>query len=457
MMRSSPVIKIVVPFLLVGALSMLIGWGIALYSIDFRYLLFLALLMVMIAVFAMGGKRTLQVGFVIWIWMFILGYRTIQLTSYFSLHPLTLLLALLFVDFLFLLKSERRIHLKLPGLLWAFSIFWLWGFIPGAARGLPWSQMFSDALNFFLLIPLFMIILYLAGEVRFWKSAALAFLGAGALIAFLGTLEFYFPSFRSLLPGFIQTDVEGLRSQSGFLRASFSFFGANPAVLISALSLPMVWLVPKFYPGKTAVLTSLVLAAILVVAIYISGTRAAWLMAFIASLLLAYFGRGWMGLGLGVILWGIASRFLPAEAWNLIFSLTAPFASGQIVDTSLQKRFSRQEDAFQLALQNPLGVGWAGSGWVHGDFTQVAANLGLLAGIIFLLWYLQTLYRAWKAHRKYSQDRLLQALLTAFVLCGIVLATEGVQVLTQFVMPIWFIWGLMEAYLQRKNSESFVS
>ncbi len=80
----------------------------------------------------------------------------------------------------------------------------------------------------------------------------------------------------------------------------------------------------------------------------------------------------------------------------------------------------------------------------------MAANLGVLAGIIFLFWYLKTLFRAWRAYRKDPQDWLLQALLTAFVLCGIVLATEGVEVLIQFVMPVWFIWGLMEAYLQQK-------
>ena len=105
----------------------------------------------------------------------------------------------------------------------------------------------------------------------------------------------------------------------------------------------------------------------------------------------------------------------------------------------------------QLAFQNPFGVGWAGSGWVHSDFVQIIANLGFLAGILFLLWYFHTLYRAWQAYRKEPKDTLLQALITAFILCGIVLATEGVHVLTQFVVPIWFVWGLVEAYLQQKN------
>jgi hypothetical protein len=28
-----------------------------------------------------------------------------------------------------------------------------------------------------------------------------------------------------------------------------------------------------------------------------------------------------------------------------------------------------------------------------------------------------------------------------------------VEVLAQFVMPVWFVWALMEAYLQSKDAE----
>ena len=196
-------------------------------------------------------------------------------------------------------------------------------------------------------------------------------------------------------------------------------------------------------------LFSALIFVILGFGIYISGTRDAWLMVVGAVIVLAYMSWGFVGFSVSVVFWGIISRFLPQDAWNLIFSLYTPLASGQIVDTSLQKRVLRQQDAFQLAVNHPFGVGWTGSGWVHGDFTQVAANLGILAGIIFILWYLHTLYRAWETYRKNPKDWMFQAILASFILCGVILATEGVQVLTQFVMPVWFVWGLMEAYLQK--------
>jgi len=451
MMRSNSLLKIVVPFLLVSALSLLGGWGIAQYGLDFRYLLFLVLLIAMIAIIAMG-KRALQVGFVFWIWMFLLGYRTVYLTTYFHIHPLIIFLVPLFLILLFSLRNEKNINdVKLPAILWVFSIFWIWGFITGVSRGLSWANMIADALNFFFIIPLFLIIFYLSNTPGFWKSATITFLASGTLICFFGILEFYSPQFRNFLPGLIQANSEGLSSFSGFTRASFAFWGAAPAVIVSALALPMVWLVSEFYTGWISKSSAFIFVVILCIGIYISGTRAAWLMVFVASILLAYFAFNISGIFLSAVFWFIASRFFSAEVWSLILSIYIPATSGQIVDSGIQIRFNRQQDAFHLAVNNPLGVGWSGSGWVHGDFTQVAANLGILAGIIFLIWYFQTLYRAWKTYRKNPKDRIFQAILTSFVLCGIILATEGAQVLAQYIMPVWFIWALMEAYLQQKS------
>jgi hypothetical protein len=101
-----------------------------------------------------------------------------------------------------------------------------------------------------------------------------------------------------------------------------------------------------------------------------------------------------LGILLTSVLWFVASRFFSPETWNLIISVYLPVATGQVLDTSIQKRVMRQQDAFQLAVANPLGVGWSSSGWVHGDFIQVAANLGILASFVFLIWYFHTLYRA---------------------------------------------------------------
>jgi hypothetical protein len=444
--------RVIFPFLLVSILSLLGAWAVAELGFDYRYLLYLALFAAVVIIL-LRGTASLQLGFTLWIWMFLLGYRTIHITSYFTLHPLIVFLVLLFVILLFILRSQPQISLHLPGWVWIFSLFWVWGFITGAYFGLSWSSMIADALNFIFLIPLFLIVLYLSRQPGFWKSSMFAFLGVGVLISLLGSIEYYFPSLFHIIPGLVETNVEGLLSFSGFTRASFAFWGETSVGILCALSLPMVWTLPHFYRSKLSVMMALVLTAIIGYAVYLSGTRDAWLMVLITSIFIAYFALRWLGVALNAVFWLIASRFFSSQMWTLILSISTPLVGAPITDTSLQKRILRQQDAFQLALRNPLGVGWTGSGWVHGDFTQVAANLGILAGIIFILWYLHTLYRAWQRLRQSPQDFILQTLFLSFILCGLILATEGVEVLAQFVMPVWFVWALMEAYLQSKDAE----
>lgn len=452
-MRQISFVKTIVPFLLVSLLSLLGGWMIAHYGFDFRYFLYLIIFVAMIAVIAMG-KKALYAGFMIWILMFLLGYRTIHITSYFGLHPLIVLLTLLSFIWLLVLRSEKNTKIKLSPLLWIFSIFWVWGFFTGIARRIPWDYMVSDALNFFFMIPLFMIVQYLSRQLRFWKDSMLAFLATGALISLFGVIDYYFPQVLRTIPGLVESNLEKLPSFSGFARAGFLFWGQTNAVLVLALALPMIWMVPHFYKSKRAILVTGILLTIFVLAIYISGTRNAWLMLLITSVFWFYFAFNVTGLALSAAFWFVASLFFTRQIWTLILSIYTPLTTGQVLDNSIQTRIFRQQDAFQLALQNPLGVGWAGSGWVHGDFAQVAANLGILAGVIFLLWYLSTLYRIWQRYRQMPKDAISQTLLLSFVLCGLLLATEGVEVLPQYVMPVWFIWALVEAYLQTVSAES---
>jgi len=311
--------------------------------------------------------------------------------------------------------------------------------------------MLADALNFFFLIPLFYVILYLSRNQNFWKMATMSFLGSGVVICALGIIEYYVPAFSHLIPGLVQAQTEGLHSFSGFTRASFAFWGANPAVLVSALSLPMVFLVPHYFKGWGAKFLAVVFFVIIAVGIYISGARIAWMMFFVTTILISFFAYKYIGLALTAVFWFVVSRFFTAEIWTLILSVTTPLTTGQAIDSSINKRILRQYDAIKLALDHPFGVGWTGSGWVHGDFTQVAANLGLLAGVIFVLWYLTTLFRGWKMYKKRPKDKVFFVLLTSFILAGIILALEGAEVLPQYIMPVWLVWGLIEAYLQSKN------
>lgn len=436
---------------LIITLSVLAGLFSVRFNGDFRFLLYILLVFSSLLVFILAGKLAIRFGFFIWIAFFILGYRTISLTSYFKLHPLIIFLFFLSLIFLGILKNEKGIRLHLPIIIWIFNIFWIWGFIIGGLNSLKFSNMIADALNFFFLVPLFYIILYLSRDPSFWKMSIMSFAGIGTLICLFGVLEYYVPAFSHLMPGFVQAQTEGLHSFSGFTRASFAFWGANPAVLISALSLPMVFLVPHYYKGWAAKFLAVIFFFIIAVGVYISGTRVAWIMLFLTTILISFFSYKYIGLAFTAAFWFVVSRFFTADMWTLILSVTTPLTTGQAMDSSINKRITRQSDAFQLALNHPFGVGWTGSGWVHGDFTQVAANLGILAGLVFLIWYLSTLTRGWKMYRDRPKDNVFFVLLTCFILAGVILALEGAEVLPQYIMPVWFVWGIFEAYLQQKK------
>jgi O-antigen ligase len=116
-------------------------------------------------------------------------------------------------------------------------------------------------------------------------------------------------------------------------------------------------------------------------------------------------------------------------------------------------RLDRMQGALNQIYASPFGSGWSTAGWVHSDFLQVAVNLGLIAGIIFFLGYVFTLLRLGQRLLPYlrsgEHSDLGFSLLLSFVAAGGLLAMEGVEVLPQFVLPVWFVWVMVEVWLQQ--------
>jgi hypothetical protein len=177
----------------------------------------------------------------------------------------------------------------------------------------------------------------------------------------------------------------------------------------------------------------------------------------------------WLTLGIEVVLWAFmvhgpiwgTSILVPTAASLQFLSQTAhgrtstliAILRGHPVDTSGMDRLARITDAWHTILKNPLGVGWAGAGWVHSDFLQVAANLGVIAGAIFVLAYLHTLvrmiYMVLFSVRQRETSHLGLAILLSFLSAGGLLMVQGVEVLPQTALPVWFVWVIAEIWLQR--------
>jgi hypothetical protein len=145
-------------------------------------------------------------------------------------------------------------------------------------------------------------------------------------------------------------------------------------------------------------------------------------------------------LGGGIILF-MLFQLAPDNAQVRFLSFVSAM-QGNIQDHSSQVRSNRASDAISSALSNPIGLGWAGAGWVHSDFPQVAANEGVGGGAAFLGWYLLSLGSAFLMQRKFPADRILLALLISLFVAGGIMVMEGIEVLPQTALPIFFIWAL---------------
>jgi O-antigen ligase len=95
---------------------------------------------------------------------------------------------------------------------------------------------------------------------------------------------------------------------------------------------------------------------------------------------------------------------------------------------------------------------------VHSDFLQIAVNLGILPALIFIAGYLVTLQRLFVKTRNSVdlpvQGDLALGLLLAFLAAGEHLAVQGIEVLPQLALPVWFVWALVEVWLRQRSTAS---
>jgi hypothetical protein len=403
------------------------------------------------------GRWGVKVGFLAWVCTLGLGYRTVALTPNLPLHPAEVILWGLLMSLGLLYAVQRgRTEFWLPVWLWLSIPFWVWAWWIGLEADQPWDKMLAELRAFVLLIPLFVVAANVLVRREDWRSSLIVFYATGAWIGGLGILEYLFPGARQLFPGFM-THMKAIAGQEGFQRAAFSFYGSPIATFVCVLAVPVATAAWHWWPARGPRLLTLVAAALQVGGIYIGGYRSIWFLLALQFLLFILVRQGpvWGTLCLVPCLAGY--RLLPAvaleRAQSLLFAL-----EGNPSDTSATKRWGRASEAWDAALQQPLGHGWAASGWVHSDFIQVAANLGVLAGLLFAGAYLITLLRLghrFRAERRVGGDGDLGlVLLLSFIAAGGILAMEGVQVLPQLVLPVWFVWVMVEVWLRRASFSS---
>jgi hypothetical protein len=435
---------------------LVIGMGLALvaiyaieYGISYREVIVALMVLAGLAAFA-AGQRGLKLGLVFLVLTFAFGYRTMDVTPNLRVHPSEVILwALLALP----LVQRNKVIVWLPLWLVLFIPFWLWGWWPLVTGDFKWEPMFSEFKNFIILIPLFLIAGSVLREKGNWGSVLLAFYFVGAWIAAMGVLEYVYPDVKNYFPDFVSLALP-IETGEGFQRARFSFWGSADAIYICVLALPIAALVWEWWSTSWKRAGNVLIVAVMLCGIYISGHRNAWLMVGLQFLALAVVKKQVL-LGIAVlILFFSLYQWAPNAAKARFYSAT-DLLSGQpeSSDSSGQKRWNRVSTSLDNTLAHPLGSGWTAAGWVHNDFLQVAENLGILAGALFLGAYVFTLGRLWRNVRNTSllrQQRILGiTLLLSFACAGIILATDANLELPQLILPIWFVWVMVEIWLRQ--------
>ncbi|MCE7948225.1 MAG: hypothetical protein DYG88_12435 [Chloroflexi bacterium CFX4] len=443
------------------AASLALGTIIGSRQLNFQLLLVIAFVSLLLIILA-AGRRSLALGMVIWVALFVLGYRTIQFTTFFRLHPLVVLI--FFLGILFIIQPrlpdipKLQLSVSIQTLLFIGLILWVNGWLQGLLRGRRWDLMITEALNFLLLPMVFGMVWIVTRQPTMWKALIRTFFGVGSLISALGTLEYAFPELgRFTIAGLIQIDqLVYTAGVTGFQRATFAFWGAPAAAFICLLTLPMV--IPCLRWAKNPLAQAAVLGGFILhlIAIYISGYRSLWLLLGLILAVALLSRRNLIVMTFGALLVALGISLVPEQGQER-FVHSVEVLQGTAWDGSIETREQRIVTTLQVAFRFPLGVGWGGTGWSHSDFAQVAGNLGLVAGVAFLGWYLLTLLRVWRMQQQNVTDPLLLGLLCSLLAVGGVLLLQGVQVLPQLALPCWFVWAAAHHYAKQSRDKHYAA
>jgi len=437
-----------------------IGLGIIIVSIylnhgfSFRELIIIGGALTLGAVI-FSGERGIRYGFVLWVLTLGLGYRTITLTPDLRIHPSEILLWVLLIC----LGVHRQLlsgsRLTFPLWMWLMMPFWVLAWWPLIAGNAPWERMLNEFRNFLLLVPLMIVATVVLEQRGNWRRLLLALFATSTWIAVMGILEFWVSGIAALFPAMITSTSAGMIE--GFERASFSFWGGQVAIFVCALALPIAIVAVRWWPAAWQRALIIGSSVAQIIAIYIAGYRSIWLLMIVEMLLacLLCLKRQRVTIAVLCLLIIIGGyQFVPQAASHRAYTAIDALR-GHATDSSARDRISRAESAFNQMISAPLGNGWSAAGWVHSDFIQVGANLGLLGGLIFLGGYLYTLARLFRRvlmePRGEAKGDLGVSLLLAYISAGGILATQGVEVLPQLVLPVWFVWVLVEVWLRHHS------
>ncbi|MFZ1728670.1 MAG: hypothetical protein WAV84_00960 [Bacteroidota bacterium] len=400
----------------------------------------------------LGGSRSIETGFIWMIGWFAIGYNSYPIEGILRIHGLDVIAMMLVFYYMF--RGNRYFGSVHSNEFRVFTVFLLlisvYGAVIAALGGIPWFIIVNEMKNYMLGIPVFYFLPGLLSKEGFLKKFMRAMIFAGLLIAIPGIIDFHLGYFSA---GSIWGD--------GFDRALFPIWGTPMAVLVLTLCYQSHFALLGEVRRRSAKLQLYFSIGIHLYAIYLSGTRNMWLAVLLSLCYMVYLRFGvWRG---AIVLAIVVALFslLPEAAESRMTSFYMLHEGEGVItakayDSSGAKREARMEVAWAQLSDVPLGGGWGYAGWVHSDFLQLAVNVGIIPGLIFLLFYLRVAIRIlWTARRKSEKELGLWSTLSGYAITiFLLLAFGGVSQLIQYMMPVWVCLALLAAMLQRERAEA---
>ncbi len=434
--------RCVMPLVIVAGCAIAVWLGITMAQFGYgtREIAILVLGMVGLVLVLSPSERILRIGFHIWLLTFGFGWRTLYLTSSLNIHPIEVLgYTLVFLVVLNGILHQTPLDLRLPKLVLLLVGLAFVGMLTGMARGAPFEYVLQEFKSFFILIPIYYLVHWFIHDRRDFERVANLLIVVGTYIAFLGLLDFFLPGLsRSIANDPDVSPVFLAESYAGntFARVGFVFFGNFTAgfVIFSFFGLT----VHHFFRalGKENRQAALFGALIMIqlFGMYLSGFRGLWYA--VVGFVLAYGlvrARALILLALGLLV----IPFLPE---NFIRRFLSLFVASE-ADSSQLGRIERAQSALDAFYQSPIfGIGLSGSGYVHSDLIQIAANLGVFALLTLVAWWSDLLLKAWRLQRRLDWNGDYAAALFATLVGNlIVLAGEGTLAFLQLIAPIWLM------------------
>jgi len=349
--------------------------------------------------------------------MIVLGWRAAWITPQFGFFPAEVL-----VWFGALLMLARRhlaplnqgsTHIPRPAVGLVFLT--ISGVLVAILNSNPLGYALLEAKAFVVFLPILIIVLNVIDypyDIVFFVKIIIA---SGTVISLVGLLEFIDPSISSRLPWlFTFPNYYRVNFPGGdpVHLASFSAWG-GPIVatgLVLTTGLWVGWFANAF---QRPTLVWKLAGFLNIFGIVISGYRSAWL-GLVVVLALSFFlsRRGSVIIGgtFLAIFYFLPEGFLERVRWIPRIAETQ--------EHSAVVRLDMSREGVEVMLRSPLGTGWASTAlpmYVHNDWLHVGVSIGLFAFVLFLVWYISTLFRLWGLARVTSADQPAGWLPNAFL------------------------------------------